>query len=362
MPTATEKAAEKVAAAHDYTNLFGIRPNGDPKAWLDSARKEHRRLVRLLHPDRGGEEGLFAKLGSLWGQAQNAADDDDANGPATIGSPNGARYTVSHHIARDDIGDLYLGVGTASPDEFGNRVIFHIAHQPADQDLLDGGYDILEWIHTAGGDDAGAEFLPFRVDRFSIDGQTGPRPVVALAVRGNLYTLAEVQREFPAGVDPKVMAWIWRRLLGVLRHVHSHGVVHGAVLPHNILVDPAYGLQLVGWACATSSTAGVRPHVPAVDSGHRDWYPPSVFAREPADTAVDIITAARSMAFILGGDPVTGDLPPTVPKEIKTHLRACMAGVSDAASAASAFDRLIERLWGERAYTPFTMPARQPTT
>ncbi|MGH3238625.1 MAG: adenylosuccinate synthetase, partial [Streptosporangiaceae bacterium] len=43
-------------------------------------------------------------------------------------------------------------------------------------------------------------------------------------------SLAEVRAAFPAGIDPRDAAWMWRRLLVAAGAAHRAGVIHGAVL------------------------------------------------------------------------------------------------------------------------------------
>jgi hypothetical protein len=50
-----------------------------------------------------------------------------------------------------------------------------------------------------------------------------------------LYTLEEVLCHYRSGLDPKDMAWIWRRLLSVIGFAHSANVIHAAVLPPHVL-------------------------------------------------------------------------------------------------------------------------------
>jgi hypothetical protein len=64
----------------------------------------------------------------------------------------------------------------------------------------------------------------------------------------DLYTLAEVRSAYPAGLDARDVARIWRRLLHILSFVHDCRVTHGAVLPPHMLIEPAdHKLVLIDW-------------------------------------------------------------------------------------------------------------------
>ena len=79
---------------------------------------------------------------------------------------------------------------------------------------------------------------------------------------GGWYTLAEVRRAYPMGVDPKDMAWMWRRLLVALGFAHLNGVIHGAVLPDNISILPGqHGLLLENWSQAVVDPEGTGERI-----------------------------------------------------------------------------------------------------
>ena len=70
----------------------------------------------------------------------------------------------------------------------------------------------------------------------------------------------------------------------------------------------------------------------------------------------------RCMAYLLGGDPLTGALPSSVPAPLQTYLRGALrtgAVQSDAWQLYRDFSDLLAALWGERKFIPFTMPARR---
>jgi len=193
----------------------------------------------------------------------------------------------------------------------------------------------------------------------SIVTEHGPLPSDAL------YSLEEVRQAYPAGVDPKQMAWMWRRLLIALGHAHDREVVHGAVLPGHILVHPAeHGLLLVDWCASVREPSTTGAHVAAISAPYERWYPLAVLARAMPTPAVDLEMGLRSMVFLLGGDPMTGALPPRVPGPLQAHLQGALATGAAHTTAWQLyqhFSDLIFDLWGKRTFVPFTMPARPDT-
>ena len=160
---------------------------------------------------------------------------------------------------------------------------------------------------------------------------------------------------YPRGIDPKDMAWMWRRLLVALGFAHASGIIHGAVLPGNVFIQPEqHGLRLDSWVCAVEQDAILVPSSPY----YQAWYPLEVIHHQGALPGTDIDLAAKCMFQLLGGDPLARSLPPSVPRAIQSFLRGCTlpgkyARPQDAWALKEEFDDLLERLYGERKFHPF---------
>jgi hypothetical protein len=72
--------------------------------------------------------------------------------------------------------------------------------------------------------------------------------------------------------------------------------------------------------------------------------------------------ALRCMVYLLGGDPLTGSLPPGVPAPLQTYLRGALrigTAQTDAWQLYRDFADLLADLWGKRTFMPFAMPGRR---
>jgi serine/threonine protein kinase len=222
--------------------------------------------------------------------------------------------------------------------------------------------------------DPGAEFTPFLPavqDTFAVGDDTPNlsrqgnvlRLHEAIGSPDELYTLFEVRSHYRAGLDPRDVAWIWRRLLSVLGYIHSQAVVHGAVLPMHVLIEPrGHKLVLVDWCCASYGMAVDKSPVKIIAGGFKGWYKREAGSTAPPIPALDIAMGTRCMIDLLGGDPVRGEFPPALDPALKRHFRRCLEGGAGARSDAwrllGDFDALIEALWGPRAFRPLPMPAK----
>jgi hypothetical protein len=157
----------------------------------------------------------------------------------------------------------------------------------------------------------------------------------------DLYSLQDVRAAYPSGVDPRDMAWMWRRLLTILGYVHQRGLVHGLVTPDHVLVEPKdHKLVLISW-CGSVPMGGMPLLVPM---RWREWIDPA----QRMTAATDLTAAGRSMLYLLNASAEPG---------IVRHLQRAIAA-SDAWKLLADFDSLIEALWGERQFRPFVMPGR----
>ncbi|WP_328472467.1 hypothetical protein [Streptomyces sp. NBC_00448] len=148
---------------------------------------------------------------------------------------------------------------------------------------------------------------------------------------------------------PPDAAWMWRRLLTALGWAHRAGLVHGAVFPEHVLIQPElHGLVLVDWCYATA----VGTDVPVLIHHHADDYPPEARQHQPASPATDIHLASLCVRRLVG---------PHAPGPMRAFLRGCTlpgqnSRPQDAWQLLAELDDLLDRLYGPRIFRPFTMP------
>jgi hypothetical protein len=176
----------------------------------------------------------------------------------------------------------------------------------------------------------------------------------------DLYTLDEVRETYPRGLDPRDVAWMFRRLLYVIGGAHACGRAHGSVLPANVLIEPAdHKLVLIGWCNSQPAHAHWQePQAPLARAWSADWDRQPRSARD-----ADIGFAARTMIYLLNGRADEPRVSATVEPALARFLERCVAGPDvsgsrDAARLLGDFDRVIEALWGPRKFRPFAMPPR----
>ena len=270
----TAEAIRLVAAARTDADLFGA----------DTPAQRYRELVAALHPDRLGAldhavraaaTDAFVQVTTRWrapGHLTAVTGDVADPGPRrrTRPPPDRRWYRLGAPAHAGDLADLY---------DVGADRLLKLPRDPADNDLMareahalrtDRGArrPALPAVRAPAGRHLPA---PGRGHRRANAGSTcwPPYPGCTTSTRS--------RRAYPDGLDARDAAWIWRRLLVALGLAHRAGVVHGAVLPRHVLIEPdAHGVVLVDWCFSAPPTAAPSRRW---SPGHEDWYPPEVTAQ-----------------------------------------------------------------------------------
>ncbi|GAB3948923.1 serine/threonine protein kinase [Micromonospora vulcania] len=320
----TAAAIELVAAARTDADLFGT----------DHPARRYRELVAALHPDRlAGAPAVRAEATEAFVQVTTRW---KARQVTVLGD-----YRLGAPVHSGDLAELY---------DVGDDRLLKLPRRPTDNDLMAREAHALRTI-AEHGDPRYLPYVPRLVDEFRhSDGATGAeRRINVLATAPGLHDLDEVRRAYPDGLDARDVAWMWRRLLVALGLAHRAGVVHGAVLPRHVLIEPdAHGVVLVDWCFS----APVGSTIPAMVPGHdAEWYPEEICRKRPCGPGTDIAMASRCMSWLLG---------PHGPRELHDFARGCRqrsldARPDDAWRLLRELDEVLDRLYGPRTFRPFTL-------
>jgi hypothetical protein len=274
----------------------------------------------------------------------------------------GRPYLIEGHIGAGDKTDVYRGL---LDDPLTELVVVKLCRDDADAPLLEREAANLRLLMES--DAQGAYHFTRLVPQIVASGPAvlpdGDTRQATVYRYKNMFdwTLADVIREYPDGVDPQTMVWMWNRVLMLLEWVHNVGLVHGAIVPQHVLIHPMYhGATFLDWAYA------VREGTPlTVPPSHDAYHPEEIPAGAPATAETDIAMSARCMLAVLGGNPATGDLPASVPQPIADFIRAharCgkekkgVVRYADALELHEAFGKVAEGVYGPRKYHSFHMP------
>ena len=218
-------------------------------------------------------------------------------------------WAVNQRIAQGDISDVYTGERARFPTEL---AILKILRDHKDIEHFDNEWNALQALHRSNvlGADTFTKLIPQPIYNGDVSAGSfaGKRANIFRWRSGFHHTIAEVIQTYPQGIPPRASIWIWRRILEVLSFIHTSGMVHGAVLPSHLLVqENEHGIFLVGYG-STGSKAEKLQHI---SQKLKSFYPKSKEIR--LSPQLDLAMSAKSIIFVLGGDPTTASLPSAVP-------------------------------------------------
>lgn len=269
MSTVVDNPLHVVQIAATPVSLFGTDRVAAKAIYLE--------LAKALHPDkyadvkeRVAHERAFAKLTEMWSR-YNAPPPS-----AKIG-----KWTVVAPMHKGGICDIY----EVSHD--GIHAVLKIARSAKDNDLVKRERAAIVKLHGGVEADKFGERVPRLVDKFTASG----RECNVLTLDHGELSMEYVSRAFHTrgGIPFRHVVWMTSRVLGALGYAHENGVVHGAVLPHHVFVNPStHGATLLDWtASSVLDDNNKTTKIPYINKRWESFYPPEV-RRGRASTATDI--------------------------------------------------------------------------
>lgn len=363
-----ETITVRINDAATYLDVFG-QLEGDKFSRRLDVKRAYKKLVKVVHPDiyvRDEDRRLaseaFLRLKQFEQQAQTAIDDDSyGTAQQTVIKTKRYEHTVERLIAHGDVADLYR-----TRSEPGGKTVLKVARHPKDADLMTAEAKALKQLRRKGSDETLHPYVPKLLETIRIKQDSIRRRANVTEQLLGFYNLEQVHQEYPGGVNPLDMTWMWRRLLVAIGFAHEQQLIHGAVLPNHVMILPEkHGLVLVDWCYSVSFETEEPPAIKAVSTAYRDWYPKEVISKQSPSVGTDIDMAAKTMVYLLGGDPVTMWMPMSVPKAFRAFFRGCVASNQNARpqnawALLGEFDGLLEGLgapYYPRRFRPFSMPS-----
>jgi hypothetical protein len=333
------ESVDEILGAGSAQDLFG-------QDFSTQAKSKYRRLMRLSHPDMFVDAGekqrasaAFVKLNELWvvftGKKTSAG--KSALAKDTIRTRK-HEYVTSLRT-EDDVFQVFDATYDAG---FENAQVL-IAKSGNDSDLVNAYLDALGVI-KAGVPDEYLKYFPTLIEKFSYDSSAGKLPSLVIEDWEGFYSLREVVEKYPAGLSPRHIAWIFRRMLVAIGNAADVGLVHGAPNLDAFYVNPSnHGVFLRNWQYSVKSGSSLV----AVPSVSKADYPQSVFDKKPADWVVDVHIVAKT-ALLLMGD--TKFVP------FAAFFKGCLLNsVPHPAELLGEFDQIMDRVFGERRFVTFEM-------
>ena len=272
------------------------------------------------------------------------------SGPFTLRA-EGLEVRAHGAVAQGDLATVYAGEITSGEGR-GEKVALKVADDPADGDLLGREARVLRLFEENPA--AQSKHLPRLLAQFStVDGRPGS---VLTWLEGKDFH--SIRERYPEGLPSEPATWIFRRTLSALGYAHSLGVVHGNITPAHILVSAEdHNIFLVDWCFAAVRPAETGDGFVFLDEVYS---PPEVSERRPPLPSSDLFSLARSIVYLLGGDPESETLPQTIEEPFERLLRyflrkSALQRPQDAWQMYEELDILRRELFGEHRFREFEL-------
>ena len=308
----------------------------------EALKRRYRRLAKVAHPDANpGNETeasqAFEHLKRLFERAQTQL----AHGPTVLLKTRRFAYEAKRR-------PTYTGHSCQYHETVDGKNWLKLARTAKANSLVTNEARRLKQVLALA--DKDWAYFPVFVESFRVNsgGKSRLQATVFSRAPEQLYSFVEVLKQYPGGINPKDAAWMFRRMLFALSVTHKAGVVHGAIMPEHILIQPEqHGVVLLDWKYATTPGTVIR-HIPI---GTRGWYPPEVLNRKQATFATDIWMAVKTIRYLLEN---------RTPKPMRAFFNGCTQDnprlrPQSAGELLEEFNDLIERMWGPRKFHPFSI-------
>jgi len=271
-----------------------------------------------------------------------------------------SKYTYQLSATHRYSGDLSM-IYDATVLETGEAALVKIASAPTLNPMLEREAHILTRCHDPKAavpfDARLRPFMPRLIETFHAEGDAHSRFRVLVFPRTSHVSVTEILKAHP-DLDHRDGAWIARRVVGQTLVAAAAGVVHGAITPDHVLVEPLKHEPLhIGWAHSPSSTRNER--ITSVVRRWRHLYPPEVFMKDRPNHRTDVYMAAKTSILIFGGDAEKDTLPNSLPKPIAAILKRAVEKSPALRPTGAEFleelTRSVREAWGKE-YRPLEMP------
>lgn len=327
----------------------------DPRAFFgENPKSRFRELVRVVHPDMFVEDSEEQKAARRLFERLQVAFAVLDSAPQILVAEDGREYTKLSQLATGSLCDVVL----CRPADSTVAVVLKIprvASAKADR-LLAKEHEIIQRMREASKGRLLQRYFPPFQCAFRQTGQ--PHGLVGVFEYASpRHTAVQIQQAYPQGVGGRHLAWMFNRLLAVLRACHEQDYVHGAVTPDHLLFEVAnHGLQLWGWIHAVK----IGQRLVVVPAAFKSWYPDE--ARTAASPATDLYMAAKCMQYLGGWDETTQRWPDSVPLLLQGFFRGCLLSSvnmrrSDLTAVRLDFAEVLREVYGKPSFVDLPMPA-----
>ena len=344
---------QKLQAARYSVDIFGVLNSDDIENKLKELKGLFNLMAKNTHEDLFGNTDdkkiaheAFIKLTEWHERAIKDLEAGNYGKKEQIKIKTKKGVIIIHDIFHSGgIADIF---NCTKEGDTKKDLVLKLVRDSANCDLANNEINVLKQLFTHTG-----EYLRIITNHtigpleiFEID----KKPAILFEKLNGFYSLQDVINQYKTGIDPKNIAWIFRRMLGILGAIHGLGLVHGNVIPSNFLICPEnHNGKLIDF----TNTVKIGQKAKFINGDHLYFYPPEMRDKRELTPASDIYMAAKCMLELLGN---VGN----VPEKILNFLHACTIDnphrrLNNSLDIHRDFGDTIDKIW-TREFHKFEMP------
>lgn len=220
---------------------------------------------------------------------------------------HGKMYSFYENIYAGEISDIYRGLCDK------DVVILKLALDENDNTLIKSEYDTLNNISHPS--------LPIVREFVKINDCAG----IIMDERSGM-SLAEIIEKNPNGIDEKIVAWMLERLFSVVGYLHYNKVVHGNIVPENIIVTPEnHNVSLMGFSFHIFDAQEKDKKYQIFNDDYSD---PKIKDKIKVNPRTDIYSIGKIAIKLLGGDINSNGMPIKIDSRVRTFIHKLVSDYS----------------------------------
>lgn len=259
--TENEILVERIRGAVYPKDVFGGIDN------VSTLKHTFNSLVRTVHPDTNptikNASELLSKLIKLKKQGIQQLQDGSYSEPFK-------KFSIELKRRKIEIVDHLKDGSLSNVYKTSENTVVRISKDSSLNNFFENEMDILRKLKI----EANKSFTKYIPDPLKSYKSNENLKINELNYFPGYQSIEDLMKKHPNGIDMRSFAWIANRLFEILGFVHYNDIIHGGVLPSNILIETRdqHALALIDW---TSSTKYGYPPKLIVDR-FEDYYPKNI--------------------------------------------------------------------------------------
>ena len=279
----------------EINELFKLLTNSTSEELFGSKGKSHKDYIKfslLCHPDKNDS----SEAAECFKLLQSKVNGEDHRNVVKIRQENKTYEVLADPIAVGDISNFFVDKDSKFVLKVSDARYSH---------LMKNEETALKLIKPDRKEFPGMASSIARLnDCFdvTISRNHGKKRAHKLYYDPDFVPLTQVLKGNPNGLDLRNFGWIFKRILYSLHVVHSHGYVHGALMPDHYLVNKVdHRGTLIDFIHSVPHNKPVK-----VTVKDRQFYPEEILKKTPASFETDIYMAGRLGYCLLGKTEIPG--------------------------------------------------------